>query len=198
MRFKTLTPSNSSEALEILKNNQGAMIPVAGGTNILVDLHRAKIKPEALVDLSRLNEWKEISLHQEVLEIGSLVTHADLTNAPCLKGPYAALSAAAGMVGGPQIRNRGTLAGNLQSASPAADTVTPLMALGAVLSLVSVKGEREVEADEFFTGPGKTVKQRDELISKVRIKANPAARSVFYKIGKRNAMAISLINLAAV
>lgn len=197
MRFKTLTPRNSSEALEMLKTNQGELLPVAGGTNVLVDLHRAKIRPAALVDLSRLDEWKEIKLNNGVLEIGSLVTHAQLASNSLLDGPLAGLRTAAGMVGGPQIRNRGTLAGNLQSASPAADTATPLLALGAVLTLVSANGHREVAADKFFTGPGKTVLEPFELVSKVTIKTNPAAKSVFYKIGKRNAMAISLINLAA-
>lgn len=197
MRFQTLTPRTACEALELLRENRGELLPVAGGTNVLVDLRRGKVAPQVLVDLSRLEEWREIRFTGDMLEIGGLVTHADLAASPLLTGPFAALRMAARVVGGPQIRNRGTLAGNLQSASPAADAVSPLLALNAVLTLVSAEGSREVKAAEFFLGPGKTLLKPTELISKVTIRANPGGKSIFYKCGKRNALAISVVNLAA-
>lgn len=106
-------------------------LAIAGGTNVLVDLSRGKLKPRGLVDLSKLEEWKLIRFNEDksILEIGSLVTHAKLEEHPLIKQFCPALSMAASVVGSPQIRNRGTVAGNLQNASPAADCAPPLLAV---------------------------------------------------------------------
>lgn len=197
MRFQTLLPGNREEALSLLKDNKGELLPVAGGTNVLVDLRRGKIAPRALVDLSRIEDGKELSITAAELVMGPLVTHADLANLGLAKTPLAALGIAAGSVGSPQIRNRGTVAGNLQSASPAADLATPLLALDADLTLTGSDGERSIKVADFFRGPGQTALTPAELISKITVKINPGANSVFFKVGKRNALAISVINLAA-
>ena len=195
MSFRTFSPNNEMDALELLNDLKGAL-PIAGGTNLMVDIHKEKITPRALVDVSRIREWKQIKLVEGVLEIGSLVTHAELEASPLLVGSCKALAMAASLVGSPQIRNRGTLGGNLQSASPAADCVPPLLVFDGILTLVSVSGKREVLVEDFFLGFGKTVLRPNELISKVTLKVHPDQKSTFLKAGLRRALAISLVNLA--
>ncbi len=197
MGFKVLTPQSFDEALELIKGNTGEKIPISGGTDILVDLHHGRINPKFLLNLSEIREYHEIKIEDDVLEIGGLVTHKELATSLALRGQFSALQEAAKVVGGPQIRSRGTVAGNLQSGSPAADTSPPLLALGARISLASTEGVREVELSEFFLGPKKTILKPNELISKITIKANNSIKSVFYKVGKRNSLAISVVNLAA-
>ncbi len=196
MSFRTFSPTSELEALEVLKDQVEGTLPIAGGTNVLVDIYKGKIAPRALVDLSRIQEWKQITQVDGVLEIGSLVTHAEIEASPLLAQSFTALAMAASVVGSPQIRNRGTLGGNLQSASPAADCVPPLLAFEAILTLVSALGKREVGVEEFFLGVGKTVLRPNELISKISVKVNPEQKSTFLKAGLRKALAISLVNLA--
>lgn len=196
MGYRTFSPQSESEALELLKNQADDLLPIAGGTNVLVDIRKGKVNPRALVDLSRIKGWKEIKYSDGVLEIGSLVTHSELEANPLIKGPFAALAMAASMVGSPQIRNRGTLGGNLQSASPAADCVTPLLVFDATLTLVSATGWREVYVADFFLGVGKTILRPNELISKITITTNSSQKSIFIKAGQRQALAISIVNLA--
>lgn len=196
MSFRTFSPNSEVEAQELLKNQIEGTLPIAGGTNVLVDIYKGKLTPRALIDLSRIQEWKQIKLVEGVLEIGSLVTHAELEASPLLVGSFTALAMAASVVGSPQIRNRGTLGGNLQSASPAADCVPPLLAFEAILTLVSASGKRKVGVEDFFLGVGKTVLRPNELISKISVKVSPEQKSTFLKAGLRKALAISLVNLA--
>lgn len=200
MSFKTFSPQTPAQALELLSLN-GNYRPIAGGTNILVDLHQGKAAPSGLVDLSKLNEWKMIEVKGEVLEIGALVTHTEMEAHPVLLKYCPALNLAAASVGSPQIQNRGTLAGNLQSASPAADCAPPLMVYDAVLTLVSRSStgqlqERQLPITEFFKGVGQTALQPNELISRVSLPLNICRQSLFLKSGLRKALAISMVNLA--
>ncbi|EHQ91137.1 FAD binding domain-containing protein [Desulfosporosinus youngiae] len=201
MSIKALSPETPVQALQAL-SLPGKYLPIAGGTNVLVDLGKGKIAPEGLIDLSRLEAWKSIQLKGQVLEIGSLVTHSQLEAHPLIKTYCSALSMGARAVGSPQIRNRGTLGGNLQSASPAADCAPPLLVHDAVLTLVSAADssglvkERQLNLTDFFLGVGKTDLRSNELIEKVSININPNRRSIFLKSGLRKALAISLVNLA--
>jgi Aerobic-type carbon monoxide dehydrogenase, middle subunit CoxM/CutM homologs len=200
MSFRTYSPQTSAEALALLRSPE-AFLPIAGGTNVLVDLRKGKIKPSGFIDLSGIAEWKMIEIKGQFLEIGSLVTHADLEANSLVQKYSPALSMGAYAVGSPQIRNRGTLGGNLQSASPAADCAPPMLALDAALTLVSMTEsgqvqERQLPLVDFFLGVGKTALQPQELIQKVSIKINPLDRSIFLKSGLRKALAISLVNLA--
>lgn len=196
MSFKTFSPQSEIEALELLNDQSEGMLPIAGGTNVLVDINQQKLTPRVLVDLSRIKGWKKIELTDGVLEIGPLVTHMELEASPLITKSFTALAMAASAVGSPQIRNRGTLGGNLQSASPAADCVPPLLAFDAILTLVSLSGRRKVSVADFFLGPGKTVLRPNELISKITVKNCPNQTSIFMKTGLRKALAISLVNLA--
>lgn len=200
MSFRTFSPQTSAQALNLLSLDKGYR-PIAGGTNILVDLHQGKVVPRGLVDLSKLEEWKTIECHGEVLEIGALVTHAVLEDHPVIKKYCPELSMAAAAIGSPQIRNRGTLGGNLQSASPAADCAPPLLVHDAILTLVRSTSsgqikERQLPLTHFFKGVGQTDLQDNELICKVTLPINVQERSIFLKSGLRKALAISLVNLA--
>jgi len=196
MSLRTFSPQSELEALELINDGLEGMLPIAGGTNVLVDIKQGKVTPRALVDLSRINKWKKIELTEGGLEIGPLVTHSELEASPLVTKLFSALAMAASAVGSPQIRNRGTLGGNLQSASPAADCVPPLLVFDASLTLVSLSGRREVSVADFFLGAGKTVLRSNELISKISIMNWPKQISIFRKAGLRKALAISLVNLA--
>lgn len=200
MSFRTFSPQTPAQALALLSLPEH-YLPLAGGTNVLVDLYKGKITSSGFVDLSRIEEWKTIELKDQVLEIGSLVTHAELEANPIVKKYCPALSMGACAVGSPQIRNRGTLGGNLQSASPAADCAPPLLALEAILTLVSATAsgevkERQLSLADFFLGVGKTALRPNELIHKISININPKNQSIFLKSGLRKALAISLVNVA--
>lgn len=196
MSFRTFSPRNELEALDLINQREG-ILPIAGGTNVLVDIKQGKFRPDALLDLSNIEGWKKIEAVEGGLEIGSLVTHSELEVNPLVRKSFLALAMAASAVGSPQIRNRGTLGGNLQSASPAADCVPPLLVFDATLTLVSLSGRREVSVEDFFLGAGKTVRRPHELISKISLKNSPNQVSIFKKAGLRKALAISLVNLAA-
>ncbi len=197
MSFRVFSPQSELEALELLNHQlDGLTIPIAGGTNVLVDIKQRKVTPKALVDLSRIRDWKKIEQTEGGLEIGPLVNHSELEASPSIAKSFTALAMAASTVGSPQIRNRGTLGGNLQSASPAADCVPPLLVFDAMLTLVSLSGKREVGVADFFLGAGKTVLRPNELISKISIKNCSNKISIFRKTGLRKALAISLVNLA--
>lgn len=197
MSFRVFSPQSELEALELLNHQlDGLTIPIAGGTNVLVDIKQRKVTPKALVDLSRIRDWKKIEQTEGGLEIGPLVNHSELEASPLIAKSFTALAMAASTVGSPQIRNRGTLGGNLQSASPAADCVPPLLVCDAMLTLVSLSGKREVGVADFFLGAGKTVLRPNELINKISIKNCSNKISIFRKTGLRKALAISLVNLA--
>lgn len=196
MSFRTISPQNEQEALAVLNSQNEGVLPIAGGTNLLVDIKQHKVAPKTLLDLSRIKEWKKIEPTEGGVAIGPLVTHSELEASPLLKESFAALAMAASNVGSPQIRNRGTLGGNLQSASPAADCVPALLVFDAVLTLVSFSGRRQVRGEDFILGPGKTVLRSDELIGRIDLKKLPNRISSFRKIGLRKSLAISLVNLA--
>jgi CO/xanthine dehydrogenase FAD-binding subunit len=128
--------------------------------------------------------------------IGANTTHTAMIESPLLATWAPALGAACAVIGGPQIRNRGTLGGNLANASPAADTVPPLYAADAVVQVVSISSRREVPIAEFFTGPRESVLAQDELIVGVRVPKRPGVRAAFLRLGQRQAQAISKVSVA--
>ncbi len=166
--FEYVVPASLEAAVEILSDNPGKARILAGGTDLLVKMKMEVDHPEILVDIRRIPGLREIQLDDDGLRIGALVTHWQLERSAPLKRHYTALAEAAGYIGGVQIRAMGTLGGNLGNASPAADTVPPLLVMGAELRLLGPEGERWVPIDEFFIGPGASVRQPAEIIIEVR------------------------------
>ncbi|GAA2129199.1 FAD binding domain-containing protein [Glycomyces algeriensis] len=185
-------PAELDEALRLLAAHPEA-VPVAGGTDLMVAVNYRHTRPAAMLDLTRLAELREWSDEGDAIRIGSGVPYTRIIAelATVLPG----LAAAARTVGSPQIRNRGTLGGNLATASPAGDGHPPLLATGADIEIASTAGTRTVPVTAFFTGPKRSVLAPGELITAVTV-PKAAGPQQFLKVGTRNAMVIAVCSLA--
>lgn len=195
--FNYLRPKDLKEALEMLREE--GTYPLAGGTNLLVDIRAGAIRPRTVVDIGFLPELRELAHQNGSIEIGSCLNMTEIANSALIKSRIPLLAQSALSVGGPQIRNRATLGGNIVSASPAADTVVSLIALDAEATLQSVTGMRKMLLEDLFLGPGQTKIKKDELLTQISFKPPGSdEKGLFFKFGRRNAMAISVVNLAIV
>jgi CO/xanthine dehydrogenase FAD-binding subunit len=188
-----LQPSSLDEALK-LKAEHPTAVPVAGGTDIMVEINFDARRPDALLDLTRVSEltaWTAGDGHH--LRIGAGVSYVRLITE--LGDQLPGLAMAARTVGSPQIRNRGTIGGNLGAASPAGDCHPMLLASRAVIEATSIRGTRHIPAAEFYQGPKRNALTPDELITAVLIPRAPGPQQ-FAKIGTRNAMVIAVCAFA--
>jgi xanthine dehydrogenase iron-sulfur cluster and FAD-binding subunit A len=189
------------EATQIL-NEQGKQARiVAGATDLMLEIERKVRKGiTTLIDVTRIDGLDQIKLDEEnMIHLGPLVTHGQCVASKLVVEQAFPLARACWEVGAPQIRNRGTIAGNLITASPANDTIPPLIALGARVVLQSVNGLREVPLSEFYTGVRRTVMQENEMLVDIYFPAlKPNQKGGFYKLGLRKAQAISLVNCAVI
>ena len=190
-----LTPRTLDEALR-LKAERPAARPLAGGTDLLVELNFDRSRPEAILNLAEVGELREWSRENGALRLGAGVSYAELMRPP-LAQALPALAEAARTVGSPQIRNRGTIGGNLGTASPAGDALPPLLVEGAVVEIGSARGVRSLRLTEFLVGPKRNALEPDELVLAVRV--DPSGQpQTFMKVGPRNAMVIAVCSLALV
>jgi xanthine dehydrogenase iron-sulfur cluster and FAD-binding subunit A len=192
-------PHGLDDALALLTHyGEGARI-VAGGTDVIVELSRGIRPTQTLIDVTAIPGLRHIGLTDGIISLGALTTHNDVVASPLCRQRALPLAQACWEVGAPQIRTRGTVAGNLITASPANDTITPLVALDAEIVLHSASGERVLRLDDFYLGVRRTALASDELVREIRFPAmQDNQRGRFVKLGLRRAQAISVIDAAVV
>jgi CO/xanthine dehydrogenase FAD-binding subunit len=188
-----LSPRSLDEALRLRAEVSGA-VPIEGGTDVMVELNFDRARPPALLNLNEVGELKGWSRENGTLRLGASLTYDEAMSAP-LAAELPALAEASRTVGSPQIRNRGTLGGNLGTASPAGDALPPLLIENAEIELASVRGVRTMPLSEFLVGPKRNALAEDELITAVLLRPSGASQT-FMKIGPRNAMVIAVCSLA--
>jgi CO/xanthine dehydrogenase FAD-binding subunit len=190
-----LTPRSLDEALEHKAEHPDAL-PIQGGTDVMVDLNFDRARPDVLLNLNEVAELRGWERENGRLRLGASLSFTQARAAP-LGDILPALAEAARTVGSPQIQNRGTIGGNLGTASPAGDALPPLLIEGAGIELASVRGARTVPLADFLVGPKRNALDEDELITAVTVQPSGAPQT-FMKIGPRNAMVISVASLALV
>lgn len=191
-RAKTL-----QEALCWLRDFKGDIKVLAGGTDLVVRLKEDMVKEHHILDISGIGELKGIYRDEGYIHVLPLTTHAEIVESPEVASSAPILRQACLSIGSPQIRNRGTLGGNVGNASPAGDSIAALYALEARVKIVSCRGERDIPVEDLFEGPKKTVLSPDEIISDIYMpEMKDDVRGIFKKLGQRDALAISVVNVA--
>ncbi|WP_051703979.1 xanthine dehydrogenase family protein subunit M [Glycomyces sp. NRRL B-16210] len=190
--FEFHRPADTAEALRLLAQRPET-VPIAGGTDLMVAVNYRHTRPAAMLDLTGLAELRQWTDEGASIRIGAGVPYARIVAELATVLP--SLAAASRTVGSPQIRNRGTLGGNLATASPAGDGHPPLLATGACVEIASLEGTRTVDAADFYTGPKRSVLEPGELVTAVTV-PKAAGPQQFLKVGTRNAMVIAVCSLA--
>jgi CO/xanthine dehydrogenase FAD-binding subunit len=190
---EVLTPRTLDEALRLKAEHPGAW-PIQGGTDLMVALNFDRGRPEAMLNLNEVAELRGWSHENGSLRLGSGLTYAEIERGE-LREVLPALAEASRTVGSPQIRNRGTIGGNLGTSSPAGDAIPPLLIEGAEVECASARGVRTVPLSEFVTGVKRNVLEPDELITAIWLTPSNAPQT-FMKVGPRNAMVIAVVSLA--
>jgi CO/xanthine dehydrogenase FAD-binding subunit len=186
-----LSPRSSIEAVNTYAKVPNAL-PLAGGTDLMVSWNMGLLNGRPVLDLSRVSEWRKIRAVKDGVELGSLVTHAQIQAHPVLRARFPLLVAACATVGAAQIQNRGTIGGNIANASPAGDTFPPLAVYQAMVRVLGSNGRREVPVAEIFAGVKKTTLKPGELIEMISLPfVRKPTRGVFRKVGTRAAQSIS-------
>jgi len=193
LAMDVLQPSTLDEALEMRRDLPDAVV-ICGGTDLMVAMNFGRLRPAAMMDISRVDEMKQWRQEDGSIFLGAGVTYSRIMRE---LGTFASLAQASRTVGSPQIRNRGTVGGNLGTSSPAGDALPVLAAYEAEIVLVSGRGERALPWDRFLVGPKRNALEPDELILGARWDISRGPES-FSKIGTRNAMVIAVANLCLV
>ncbi len=194
--YKYLRPETIEEALELLSQNKESSI-LSGGTDLMVQMKNEIKSPKVLIDITGIEELQKIVVREGVVEIGATVTHSRINESEELQKYFPALVTGAGEVGSPQIRNQATIGGNLVNGSPVADTVPGLYVLNSEAIIVNAAGTRRVKVSDLPLSPGKIALEKDEIITGFVIpKPKEHQSSAFVKLGKRKALAISVVNAA--
>jgi xanthine dehydrogenase small subunit len=194
--LELLQPRTVRDALHMLRD-EGPLTIIAGCTDVFVSLNFGTLPSRRFLDLWRVKTMRGIFVREDRLVIGALATYTDAIRSPLVRKRLPMLAAASREIGGVQIQNRGTVAGNVANASPAGDSLPVLAAADAVVVLQSAAGERSVPLRDFYTGYRKTVMRPDELIAAIEV---PRARGKqwFRKVGTRAAQAIAKVTIAGI
>jgi CO/xanthine dehydrogenase FAD-binding subunit len=196
--FDYLTPKTIDEALSLLSQYKDAKL-IAGGTDLIPQLkQRATKLPQYLIDLKNIPDLDHIKYDaKNGLTIGALATIKAVIDSPAIRDKFSILSQAAGSMASPQVRNRGTISGNICNAVPSADSAPALLTLEAKLKLVGPRGERIVAIGDFFTGPNRTV-LKDEILLEIQVPTPPPkSQGVYLKLSPRRAMDLAMVGVAA-
>ncbi|MCS7369331.1 MAG: xanthine dehydrogenase family protein subunit M [archaeon GBS-70-058] len=189
-------PKNLNEALKLLKE-LGDAKPIAGGTDLMVDMKIGRVKTRNLIDISDLREIRKIEFHKDSIIIGAAVTLQEIINNERIRREIPILVEAAENLGSWQIRNVATIGGNICNASPAADMAPPLLILNSKLKLSSINGDRVIPLEKFFKGPRQTELMVDELLTEIIVPRESCnAGMKFIKIGRRRAHTLSIVAVA--
>ncbi|TJX15625.1 FAD-binding protein [Tissierella creatinini] len=184
--------SSIQQVMELLKEYKEDAKIIAGGTDIVVAMREGKLAPKVLIDISKIEDLSEIKVERDSIEIGAGVTYTQLVENGAFGKNLKGLIKACSMVGSPQIRNKGTIGGNIANAAPAADSIPPLIALGARLKIGSTRGYREVLLEDYFQKLKDHGLRNDELLISIGfMKAKDKEILSFSKLGLRKALAIS-------
>ncbi len=189
-------PQTLDEAILFLKHHGAQTRPLAGGTDVMVDLRSGKLKAPYLLYISRLSDLQGIELTEEGFSIGAGVTISEIYNSPLVAEHAPSLIKSGAFFGSPQIRNVATLGGNVGNASPSADMAPPLLVHGAKAVLAGESGERTVAVEDLFVGPYRSGIRSDELLLRFILEPARGRFSDFQKIGRRKALAISRMSMA--
>lgn len=195
---KWVEPASLREAVSFLAAHRGEAYLVAGATDLLMDMRLVRVAPRYLLNVNKLADLSYIRITNGGMAIGALTKIRDLETSHEIGDRYPAIAEAAAQIGSIQIRNLATIGGNLAHASPSAEMAPPLLVLDASVELVSARGERSVPLAGFFTGPGRTVVEPDELVTEIRVP--PPAEgcgSAYLRLCVRDALDIAIINVAA-
>jgi CO/xanthine dehydrogenase FAD-binding subunit len=200
-RFEYLTPKTIAEALSLLSQYKERAKVIAGGTDAVPQLKRREIKvPQYIIDLKGIPGLDYIK-YDEVggLALGALATIHAVETSYIIQEKFSILFQAAQSMASPQVRNRGTIVGNICNAVPSADTATALLTLEARLKLISQQGERMINVEEFFTGPNRTVLAAEEILREIQIPGLPPhAKGIYLKLTPRRAMDLAIVGVAVV
>jgi len=195
-RFDYLIPKTMDELFSLLSQYGEKAVVIAGGTDVMVMIKKNEISPDILISLNGIQGLDEIKFNG-ALKIGPLVTHRMIEKSNLIRKQFSALSDAVDVLGSIQIRNVGTIAGNICNAAPSCDTAPPLLVLDAQLKLKSLKSERIIPIHQFFTGPGETVLQRGEILTEIYIpKPLPNTGSSYWKHQRRQALDLPIVGIA--
>jgi carbon-monoxide dehydrogenase medium subunit len=197
-KFEYHAPTSLPQALDFLAKYDGKGSVLAGGTDLLVSMKKREILPEHLISLKGIAELKGIHDEKEGMKIGALVTLGEIEHSKMIQDKFRVLWDAAQVMASPQIRNLGTIGGNLCSAAPSADTAPPLIVLDASVEIISSKGKRKVLVENFFKGPGESVLKSGEILTQILI-PRPLEKSsgAYLKLMRRAAMDLAQVGIAA-
>lgn len=200
IEFEALKAQTLDEAVNILDDKEKEAKIVAGGTDLLVGIHHEDEELKGLnylLDISSVTGLDIIEDNEDYLKLGALCTHSEIIDSVLINEKFPILRKAAQTIGSTQIRNRGTVGGNINNSSPAADLITPLIALGASVVLHSTNGKRELPLSEFITGPYQNDRKENEIMTAVKVPYLPTDYyNNYQKVKRRKAVAIARINLA--